>query len=1058
VSTDEAFLHAQGGTKLNSLNNILNPDNTVNDENDQINIIKHSHYYDNNNFNLILNSKHNCFSILSTNIQSLNAKMDELTIFINDLKTQNFEFSAICLQESWLSDNDPINHLSLDNYVLINQGKSCSSKGGVAIYLHNKFTYDTKMTLNSSTVWEGQVIQVSKGGLKLPIIIANIYRPPKNLNDNYKQFINEFTPTLNALEKINSDVIITGDFNIDLLKINDREVFSDFFDMLTVNSFYPKITLPTRFSNKHGTLIDNIFCKLSHNTLNTTSGILTKRFSDHQPYFTFLNDIFHNDTPPKFIKTNTYSLESIQKFQNDLKSANILNKIDSTHTADPNSNYNILHDTIEVAKNKYLFSKKTKFNKHKHKKTKWITKGLIKSIHYRDNLYKTLKCKDTDSPEYAALNTYFKDYNRSIKKCIRFLKQDYYKACFHKFKDDIRNTWKTINDILHKTKKQKLFPDIFDDSKDKITDKLEIANKFNRFFTSVGSSLANEIKYSGNKCYKDFLNKKYTNKFKFKKIDKEYLTNLINEMTPKTSCGCDGISMKLLKSIQYILIEPLLVIINQTLNTGIFPDKLKIAKVNPIYKKDDNTKFTNYRPISLLPAISKIFEKVIYNQLYAFFQNESLFYSSQYGFRKKHSTELAALEIVDRLITKMDKQETPLNIYLDLSKAFDTIDHKILKNKLEYYGIEGISLNLFSSYLNNRKQYVEFENTDSQVLDITTGVPQGSILGPLLFIIYINDMANVSDIFHSVIYADDTTLTSVLSSFETNKTAETNINNELAKISTWLKVNKLSLNIKKTKYMIFHTTQKQITQLSLKIDGTDINRVKEFNFLGLIINENLNWKTHSEKVSNSISKTIGILNRLKHFLPLNIKTTLYNSLILSHINYCLLVWGYDHTRMKKLQKRAIRTLTVSKYNAHTEPLFKSLNLLKIEDMLKIQQLKFYFKYSHNQLPMYFSRRDNENSQQKEETFVLNLNSSIHNYNTRIKHNLHIPNINHSYAQKCLRYKIVNTINNTPLLILNKIHTHSLHGFTNYAKNVLIQNYTETCYIQNCYICHRNTPI
>jgi len=258
--------------------------------------------------------------------------------------------------------------------------------------------------------------------------------------------------------------------------------------------------------------------------------------------------------------------------------------------------------------------------------------------------------------------------------------------------------------------------------------------------------------------------------------------------------------------------------------------------------------------------------------------------------------------------------------------------------------------------------------------------------------------------------------------------------------------------------MIFHTTQKQITQLSLKIDGTDINRVKEFNFLGLIINENLNWKTHSEKVSNSISKTIGILNRLKHFLPLNIKTTLYNSLILSHINYCLLVWGYDHTRMKKLQKRAIRTLTVSKYNAHTEPLFKSLNLLKIEDMLKIQQLKFYFKYSHNQLPMYFSRRDNENSKQKEETFVLNLNSSIHNYNTRIKHNLHIPNINHSYAQKCLRYKIVNTINNTPLLILNKIHTHSLHGFTNYAKNVLIQNYTETCYIQNCYICHRNTPI
>jgi len=627
------------------------------------------------------------------------------------------------LQESWLSENDLTTHLTLDNYTLITQGKSCSSKGGLAIYLHNKFSFITKMTLNNFNTWEGQIIQVSKGGLKNPIVIANIYRPPKDLNDNYKQFIQELTPTLKSLDNHNSDAIITGDFNIDLLKINDREVFSEFFDLLTENSFYPKITLPTRFSNRRGTLIDNVFCKLTDKTLNTTSGILTKKFSDHQPYFTFLNDIFHNDTPPKFIKINTNSPESIEKFQNELIAANILNKIDSNHTADPNLNYNILYDILDLAKNNCLPSKKIKFNKHKHKKTKWITNGLIKSIHYRDNLYNKLKCQDPDSPEYAAMATHLKDYNGLIKKNIRFLKKEYYKVCFNKFKNDIRNTWKTINDILHKTRKVKSFPDGFTDGKENITDKQEIANKFNMFFTNVGPNLANDIKCPENKSFKDYLNKKYIKQFKFIEIDKENLTKIIKEMKSKTSCGVDGISMKLLKSVEYILIEPLVAIINQTLITGIFPDKLKIAKVNPIYKKDDNTQFTNYRPISLLPVISKLFEKVIYNQLYAFCQNENLFYSSQYGFRTKHSTELAALEIVDRLVNKMDNQETPINIYLDLSKAFDTIDHKILKNKLEYYGIKETSLNLFDSYLTNRKQYVDFQDTDSEMLDITTGVP-----------------------------------------------------------------------------------------------------------------------------------------------------------------------------------------------------------------------------------------------------------------------------------------------------------------------------------------------
>ena len=210
---------------------------------------------------------------------------------------------------------------------------------------------------------------------------------------------------------------------------------------------------------------------------------------------------------------------------------------------------------------------------------------------------------------------------------------------------------------------------------------------------------------------------------------------------------------------------PLSIIINQTLNTGIFPDTLKVAKVRPLYKKGDDRSFSNYRPISLLPSFSKIFEKVIYQQTYSYFQTNNLLYSSQYGLRSGHSTELAGLDIVDRIIQGLDKNEIPINIYLDLSKAFDTLDHSILLQKLKFYGITGISLDVFKNYLSGRNQYVEFESVNSDIMHIKTGVPQGSVLGPLLFIVYINDIANASNICKCISYADDTTLTSILCFF-----------------------------------------------------------------------------------------------------------------------------------------------------------------------------------------------------------------------------------------------------------------------------------------------------
>ena len=210
----------------------------------------------------------------------------------------------------------------------------------------------------------------------------------------------------------------------------------------------------------------------------------------------------------------------------------------------------------------------------------------------------------------------------------------------------------------------------------------------------------------------------------------------------------------------------LTVIINQSLTTGIFPDKLKIAQVIPLYKKGNAHIFDNYRPISLLPSISKIIEKIVFNQLYDYFVKKELIYSSQYGFRQLHSTELASLELVDRITKNLDNRQISISIFLDLSKAFDTLNHSILLDKLRYYGITGTANNWFHSYLINRQQFVLYENTKSNMMPISTGVPQGSILGPLLFLIYMNDINEATEKFSAILYADDTSLVEPICTFD----------------------------------------------------------------------------------------------------------------------------------------------------------------------------------------------------------------------------------------------------------------------------------------------------
>ena len=272
---------------------------------------------------------------------------------------------------------------------------------------------------------------------------------------------------------------------------------------------------------------------------------------------------------------------------------------------------------------------------------------------------------------------------------------------------------------------------------------------------------------------------------------------------------------------------------------------------------------------------------------------------------------------------QMDMGKVPTNIYIDLSKAFDTLDHSILLDKLTYYGVCGLENLLLRNYLSGRHQY-----SKSRTNSISLGVPQGSILGPLLFLIYVNDLPKVSHVFSMLMYADDTTLYCNLD----DSTSEILLNNELTKITDWLSSNKLSLNVKKTKFTVFHTPQRRVNYLTLKLNNVNIERVSQFNFLGVILVSSLKWDKH---VSLKISRVIGVLYRLKHVFSREVLLTPYNASILPHLSYCILIWGSridGNHRLLLLQKKAVRIITNQDYIAHIEPLCKLLNVLKVSDL------------------------------------------------------------------------------------------------------------------------------
>jgi hypothetical protein len=456
--------------------------------------------------------------------------------------------------------------------------------------------------------------------------------------------------------------------------------------------------------------------------------------------------------------------------------------------------------------------------------------------------------------------------------------------------------------------------------------------------------------------FTSFLKGDYSNSFYFSPVSEFEISSVISSLNCSKSVGPNSIPIYLLKILNNNISLCLSKIINDSFLHGIFPDKLKIAKVTPIFKKGSRTDKSNYRPISVLSIFSKIFEKLVYKRVYNYLEYRNILNEFQFGFRANRSTSHALLSTIENLKEFLDKGSFGVGLFIDFKKAFDTVNHHILLNKLEFYGFRGVVNKWFQSYLTGRNQNVSINGINSSLKAISCGVPQGSVLGPLLFLLYINDLPYCSNRLVFQLFADDT---NIFFSSKNLDLIQTTLNIELKNVSQWLNANRLALNIEKTNFVVFHSPKKKPHKvLSICIDNQSIREATSVKYLGVLIDSTLSWRPHISELSKKIAKSVGILSKLRHYLNTDILISIYYSLIYSFIIYGIEIWGQTYVSYLKpistLLKKTVRIITFSDYRCHSEQIFKLLNLLKFSDLISLSLLKFVFRWKNKLLPACFA--------------------------------------------------------------------------------------------------------
>lgn len=897
-----------------------------------------------------------------------------LTSHFSDFKhivLQN-EYHILGVSETWINNSIVDNIVQIDGYKFVHTDR-VGRGGGVGLYVKDNIKFTV---INLTNTIEQQWLKFSLN--KTTFVVGVVYRPPSMSCVN---FLEVFESSVSTVIPLADKVFCVGDFNINLLHYESSEVKSacEVFESL---GLVQVIDVPTRITPSSSTLIDFILTtdKEMVITSGAESGALV---SDHEFVYCITN-VLYTYRVPLYKTCRDFKYLNHKQFENDLRSIPWNNIYD---LQDIDSKVNFINENIMC-----LLDLHAPFRTYRITKpyAPWLTATIRAMISDRKRLLKKYK----KFRHVSDWNCY-KQMRNIITAAVRVEKKKFFSSLNV---NNQKEMWSTLKLLNLRNNKPNILPEHLSN--------VENINK--HFITSIPTL---PVDKSLIECYKDMGSKKCISDFNFSPVNEIDILKIISNIKSKAT-GTDGINICTLNLCLPFLLPYLTHIINACLSRSVFPLQWKKARIIPLSKVASPTEFCNLRPISILPTLSKILEKVMEIQLTNHLRSRKILPIGQSGFRAGYSCATAMLKITDDILSALDRKKLTALVLLDYSKAFDTLNHEILINILSSVGLSENVCNLISSYLNQRVQAVTYSGNTSTFLNVTKGIPQGSVLGPLLFSTYISGFPSVFFSCEQHYYADDT---QIYLSFglDEGSQAVTAINYDLQRLYEYSVRHCLGLNSKKSSCIIFGRKAERdqflaTYQNAIVIDDEPIKFQDTCKNLGIVLDQDLRFTNHVTKCLQKAYLNLKLIYQNRHFLDKSIKTKLCESLVLSHVNYCDVVYGpclrsFDIGRIQRLQNSCLRLIHgIRKYD-HISHTLKTSNWLDMHDRRFLHSATLFFSILKLKTPPYLFEK-------------ITYRTDIHNINIRFKGTLTPPLHSTHLFKRSFSYQIASVFNKLPLEI------------------------------------------